>query len=605
MFLVSLVVLLPVLYIVWSVSKSYKYINRIEAFFWLPVIQIVSDVAVLAGTVGGLIRLTLGLNYKLVIKNNLGLLCLMAIYIASMLAVINTGIPNQAHPFPYQMDEWHQLQSVRSVFKFGSPNLVGAANGTMFHFFYSGILLIPFIALRILNPFAIKSAVDSIPMQNMLFIVFRLNTLFFGVLTLIVMSKIAKTLKLNTFLAVLLFFLTSAWLTLSNFYKYDIALIFWITLSLLYLIKFSITPTLKNFVISCIVAGLAFSVKVSALPLLPILFLAYLLFAKSKRRDFKILFFGIMMYIFTIIFFGIPDLIFGGRDMTAYLYDNIIRFPSSISNFNLGQPILDFIVFNRLPVIFGHLFYALSVISFVYLFLKTMNDYLQKKYQEFKSGAFLLLMLLVFYLSTLVLGITLAANRALVILPFIVLLCLYFLKDVYVFLQNKFLLRLIFTILLIAFFLVQGAESYVWLYAKAFSLPEQTSSVWILKHIPNGATIGIENIPLYQSEPDFVLKEFYNKQYHPKLKTKYDYTIVNSKSKVLPNYIILSNVYFEKKYMRVSDKINLVARMKANGYKDVKDFLVQLPIYGSLDKNYYTPYFGLLATPESISIFEK
>ena len=115
--------------------------------------------------------------------------------------------------------------------------------------------------------------------------------------------------------------------------------------------------------------------------------------------------------------------------MTAYLYDNIIRFPSTISNLYLGQPILSFIVLNRIPVIFGHLFYLLTVISFIYLLLKTVGNYLQKKYWEFKLGVFLISMFLAFYLSILVLGITLAANRALVILPFMVLLCLYFLKD--------------------------------------------------------------------------------------------------------------------------------------------------------------------------------
>lgn len=603
--LVSFSVALPIFYIIWSMSKNYRYVKSAWAFFWLPIMQIVSDAAVLTGTTGGFMRSLLRLNYKTIVKNNLGILFLIAIYIVSMLLVIGTGIPNQAHPFPYQMDEWHQSQSVRNVFKFGTPNLSNSANGSMFHFFYSGLLLLPFIILKVVNPFAIKSAIDAIPMQQVLFIFFRLNTLFFGVLTLLLMSKIAKNLKLNTFLAVLLFFLTSAWLTLSNFFKYDIALTFWIVLSLFYLIKFSASPTLKNFVVGSFLAGLAFSVKVSGLPLLLVLPIAYLLFTPSIKNNLKVLFFGIVTYFLTAIFFGIPDIVFGGKNMYSYLYDNIIRAPGALSSFNFGQPVLSFIILNRLPVVFGHLFYILSFISFIYFLILTVNNYLHKQYREFKFNLFLILSFLIFTLSILWLGLTLSANRALPMLPFMVIFCLIFLRDLLKYLRKKPILKSVAIALLILFVVVQGAESYAWVYLKASPLPQQTSSAWVLKNIPMGASIGIENIPLYQFEPNFILKEFYQKQYYPNFQTRYNYSVIDSKAKLLPRYIILSNVYFEQKYLKVSDKNNLVSRIKADGYKDIKDFFLQLPVYSDLDKNYYTPYFGLLAYPESISIFVK
>jgi hypothetical protein len=172
-------------------------------------------------------------------------------------------------------------------------------------------------------------------------------------------------------------------------------------------------------------------------------------------------------------------------------------------------------------------------------------------------------------------------------------------------LQKKPVLRAIVVMFMIAFLVVQAAESYIWVYLKVSPLPEQTSSIWILNNVPKGATIGLENIPLYQFEPDFVLKEFYQKLYNPKLRTRYNYSVIDSKTKQLPKFIVLSDVYFERKYLKVSDKNYLVARLKATGYRDIKDFYLKLPIYGNLDKNYYTPYFGLLAYPESISIFSK
>lgn len=48
------VVLLTLLYLFWAVIKNYKYVKRIEAFIYLPLLQITSDVAVFSGTLLGL-----------------------------------------------------------------------------------------------------------------------------------------------------------------------------------------------------------------------------------------------------------------------------------------------------------------------------------------------------------------------------------------------------------------------------------------------------------------------------------------------------------------------------------------------------------------------
>lgn len=45
------------IYIIWAIAKNYKYVKHLKAIFILPVIQIVSDIAVLAGSLLGLIRI--------------------------------------------------------------------------------------------------------------------------------------------------------------------------------------------------------------------------------------------------------------------------------------------------------------------------------------------------------------------------------------------------------------------------------------------------------------------------------------------------------------------------------------------------------------------
>jgi len=56
-FLLRIDLLIPLmgLYIFWSIKKNYKYVRHISAFFWLPVLQLSSDLAILSGTLAGIV----------------------------------------------------------------------------------------------------------------------------------------------------------------------------------------------------------------------------------------------------------------------------------------------------------------------------------------------------------------------------------------------------------------------------------------------------------------------------------------------------------------------------------------------------------------------
>ena len=43
-----------VLYLIWAILKKYRYVKNIKALFWLPVLRIASDIAVMAGTIKGI-----------------------------------------------------------------------------------------------------------------------------------------------------------------------------------------------------------------------------------------------------------------------------------------------------------------------------------------------------------------------------------------------------------------------------------------------------------------------------------------------------------------------------------------------------------------------
>lgn len=604
--LLSLISIFSVAYILWSINKNYRYVKNPKAFIFLPILQIISDIAVLAGTGLGVIKSFFRIKYRTFFRDNLALLILLLIYIITMLSVITSGIPNQIHPFAYQMDEWHQFQSVRTVLKYGTPNVPGSANGTMLNFFISGVMLVPFYLTKIINPFAIKSAVDSLVEQEKLFILLRLFTLFFGSLTLIYIAKMAKVLKIKSTLAIFMFLFTPAWLVLSNFFKYDVALTFWITLSLYYLIKYSFIPNRRNFIIASFVSGMAFAVKVSALPLLPILVLAFFLFVRNFKKNYLDLLLGILTYLFISIFFGLPDIVFGGRNMNDYLFSNVVSGPlEMLKNHNLGYSLLNLTLVHKFPAIFGHMLYLLTIFSLFFILVFVVLDLVKKNYFGFKLKFFLILSFLLFCLSLVPLGITISANRVIVLLPFIVVLDTIVLGEILAVFKNKKLFVGILSLLFVILFSVQIFESYLWVRLKISNLPEQASSAWILRNIPKQSSIGLENIPIYQFEPDIVLKEFYNKQYHPNINNIYNYYVVDSNTKNLPKYIILSNVNYELKYLKKSSKNDLVKRIKNDNYSEVAYFPLIVPYYNYFDSYFYYPFAGLFAYPDGISIYEK
>jgi glycosyltransferase involved in cell wall biosynthesis len=56
----SLIVLalgIVILYMIWAITKNYKYIGEAKAFLVLPLLQLVSDIAVILGTVSGLFKI--------------------------------------------------------------------------------------------------------------------------------------------------------------------------------------------------------------------------------------------------------------------------------------------------------------------------------------------------------------------------------------------------------------------------------------------------------------------------------------------------------------------------------------------------------------------
>ncbi len=587
------------LYLIWSVSKNYKYVNDKQAIFILPFLQITSDIAVLSGTTIGLLKTVLMFNYWSYINKNKFLFFVILIYTSLLLFTLRWGIPNVNHPFPYHMDEWHQLQAVANTFRYGSPNTAGSANGTMLHFLLSGFYLVPFIFLKIIDPFLLQ--IDNSLMKERIFEVLRLQTIIFGILSTIVFYKIAEILNISRKLAIFLFTFTPIWLSLSGYFKYDIALMFWIITSFYFLIRFSKDPNDRNFLLSAIPCGLAVAVKVSAIPLFALYIFSYLLFKTSWKENIRYLLSGITLFIFIILIFGMPDMIFGKGNILVYLYENIVQSPQTTSWFQIGMNPYMYLFYRHYPVIFGHGLFLLFIIStggWIYIFLK---NGLKKSLRYYRLELFLFISFLVFLISLLPLQVWAAGNRSLVLLPFFVLIIGSFVQQTIK--LNKLRVGLVIFISLV--FLVQTYELLAWIYMKSIKSPQEISSEWIEKNIPKSQVIGIENIPIYQNIPDIIQKEFYFSQYNIKQDNRYAYQVIDYTSNMLPKIIVLTNSEINDKLLKDTPQKKLLRRFEKEGYKKRVIFLLDFK-YSRVFLNDVDYYFsGLLAAPITTTVFER
>ncbi|OGH06033.1 MAG: hypothetical protein A2W22_03865 [Candidatus Levybacteria bacterium RBG_16_35_11] len=526
---------------------------------------------------------------KRIFWENIYLWPILLFYSFLMLLVIDWGIPNVNHPFNYHMDEWHQMQAVRDLFKYGTNNMEGAAHGPVLQFFLGGIFLVPFILIRYIDPFSISSSLQNLVMQERIFEVLRLNTLLFGVTSIIVLWKTIKdNFNISPLIPVLLFTFSPIWLSLSNYFKYDIALIFWILLAVWAMLNYHKRPILKNFLFASFFSGLALSAKASAVPIFPILIFSYFLFSKGIRKNITGLILGIAIFFVTFTTLGIPDLLFLKKgDYFVYFYDNLVTSPTASNDFILGAPWYIYILFTHYPLIFGIVLYLFSLVSIFFLIYKKLLN------SRNKTAIFILVSLFFFSLSLLALRLELRGNRSLVLLPFLILSITFFLQEI------KRIKKIPAYALITFLVAVQVIQSVPYVLFKTQLDTKQVSSEWITKNINKGLTIGLQPVPIYQGIPDFLLKDYYFGQ---KQTGYYRYKLVDYKTKELPDIILLTNTNYNKNLINNKDEIKLLERLSKEGYKLQNEFIPNLNFFFS---DFNNILFSGLFPVTDISIYKK
>jgi hypothetical protein len=551
-------------------------------------------------------------------KKNKSICATIVFYLVIAFLQIHWGLPNNAHPFAYHMDEWAQAHSLRTTFRNGTPHIHGGGNGTVFFYIVSGVLLVPFVLTGFANPFAIKSSLDFYDLQHALFVALRFQSYLYAVGSIVLISYITwRYFKINKFLAALLLTVNPLFLVLTEYYRYDTPVVFWILLSLIFSFRYLKSPTIKNFFIAIIIATLTITIKVSALPLLfTNLSLLYFTSPKTKKHSkVKLLLYGFFVFAAVFLITGIPDIMISYKQFLNWFnYSAFSVAADSNKNAQLGMPYWAYFMRYVYPASFGHAAYVLfilCIISFVWqlrfsivklvtgLFKRPMKNIPQPVLNQL----FLLFTFFVVVLSIVPLTLGGKGNRLLVILPFMGLITSIIVEKLLSTLDDK--KRTLVSIALIAIMGFQTLESLSWVTTKLYPDPREVSSAWISKNIPAGSEVGIENIPIFQYIPDIILKDFYTKQYMPKYQTVYNYTIIDGKTKKFPPYVVITNEKVSTKYLIKSDKKEIVANLVKQQYIVLNTFTPNLKYFEYFNNPDVFYNATILPTPDSITIYYK
>jgi len=492
-----------IIYLAVSLKKENKKIDNKKKLIFIPLLQLTKDIADTLGTVKGILPIIKQWALSIFCKDNIPMFCLIIIYLIIPVTLITWGLPNQGKIYTYNIDEWRFATAIWNAFKYGKSDI-----GGIFYYFTDGVFLIPFYLFHIINPFAMKSSLANLAQQQRIFETLRIFTMVYGVLSIILISTIVKKyFHFNTVIPIFLFIMTPIFLIMSSLVKVDVAVIFWILLTLYALFQYIDKKSTNKLIILAVVIGLALSVKISTLPLVILFSITVFLYSHSKKEFIRTLAIGLPILFATVIVFGYPDILTRFPVYYQFIYTNTASRGDTI--FLKNQRL--YLVTKEYPLIFGYFLYVSCIFSLLYWLILFIKKVFAKKVYLIKKELVIVTGFIVFLSSLLPFRIDGGGNRALVLLPFMVIVVSMTIIQIRQRVHNIW--RYLLYVLLSIGLSLQIFQSYAWVSVLFSPDPRHVASLWIEKNIPGNSTIGIENIPVDQMLPDKVLFEFYKTQY--------------------------------------------------------------------------------------------
>jgi len=498
---------------------------------------------------------------KRLLKQHFFLILILVVYFVLMLTILSWGLPGNERVFNYHMDEWHSFMAIKSIWQQGTNNVSGSANGSMGHFIISGISLIPLILNKFINIGNLTSTITGLETQRRIFQVLRINTLAFGIMALITVYLILKNhFKVKSSWIIAVMAMTPVWLNFSNFYRYDIALVSWISLALLMMLRYSNDLKPISYILTGVVVGIAISVKLTAIPLLGLYFLSFFYF-QNEKKNYKVLLRGLSVSLLVFLLIGIPDILLGKGDYRQ-LIDLVLNNRQSMSDVIPQLNPWIYLILVRLPQAFGYSLITAFTIGLL-IWLKEL-----KAKKSDKKLKFILIGLVLFGITIGYLGLSATWVRLLVLLPFIII----FTGAAWERMRQRFKKRKWLIKLIIIFIVIMQ----LWQSLKEMSYkwkldPRQEASIWLKENLSEGAHIGLEPMPIYGMVPDLILKDYFFQENTLSDESLFNYEIINQESPIFPGIVIISN-YDQRQHKLFENKQKLVKKIRQLGYQQKASF---------------------------------
>lgn len=537
---------------------------------------------------------TLFVNF---IRENRSSLIAVLIYVILVVPTLSWGSPNVFHPLSYNMDEWTIVQGIRFLYGTGSNNQIGGCLGFLFYFFQAGIYLLPFVAFHIFNPFAIRSTIAHLSDQHTLFLLLRLNTVFYGIGAILLLGKIAKKHVNSSSLFVgLLIVSTPLFLVLSGYFVYEVTALFFILLSLHLMLSMIEIKSFDHVIITMLVVILTISTRVTTIPLLFLYVVAYIIWHTRTKNAFRNFLLSILIGFFFFLIFAIPDEILGKANTRLFIQDyliaNGVKAPQNASYFVNGIPTFIYLFLHDFPINYGYFLISIFVLSFTCEIIYLIQHIRQKQRIHISKEAFLLFSFFIFWIYTWPLKLTAGGRRSIIFFPFFVLFsALWFHR---IMKNKKKLVKIPLIILMVFGMALQLLQSFAMISLKLFPDTKSVSSQWMISHIPKHSDIGVEGVLAYQGFPDILLTDEF-KQVPPQ-QMHFNYIFMNVGAQKYPQYILITNI---KDVIHTND--NLIKIVEKSYYKKIAEFTP----YNSFYSFFYDHQYSTIIPTSTVDIFMK
>lgn len=523
-------------------------------------------------------------------KKYLFLILLLGIFLR--IVGIKWSLPNEYHVVTYNCDEYTALTSLQGInpakWDFNpvsEKHPYALSEGTFNLYTYGALLKILSYAKVITLTTDKEFYYRNIGEWAKIFLVGRLLSVFYGILTVWVIYVLAKKMfgKKTGFLSALFVAIMPAHVVHSRYIIMNVPGVFWIVLAFIFMKNILDSGRTKDYVLAGVCTGLAFATRYSAAPLFLVLILTHIL-NDNPGKTLKNILSGLSAMVASFLV-GAPY--------------TILDFPNFMKGFRaVGEGLVlssGFSFFGNIFAVVKSYFGGMEIILLLVCILGIFLSVIRRTKEDILLLSWIAILTVIFIRA----GALSTPGRILPALPFVAILGARFI-DVSL---SKW--RVVSIVVLVVIFIHSGLFYTAYFRLLSEKDIRDESSEWIIENIKPNSSIGLVR------EPSWFNPGIIDRKYrHPDHKHLPDYKFVSLTGqdwksnagyelfgRIKPAYVIISDVE-----LQLLDTTGFFERLSKYGYGETKRFERMFSVFNLKIKDKIPE---MLYIPNTIYVFEK